>query len=340
MSTSAASIFPICSRGRAGAGTRLRAEAASATSSRVFSRAAGGAESPRKVRRRVPISNTRSTCLLDGDSRRCDEAQHCAARCLRELPRQRLYRGARSVPAMPWQRDDRADRRAHEVQRDLPALSWNGEEYFDLPGVPWRRNRGEDRAVGVSDQAGHARRAADSHCRQGECGAARRRGGRSLRHYPDRRASAVSARGRRYLHHGAGDRGKRRWGRRSKCRPSMGGSCCSSSGDAVGAEAAAAGERRAAAPKEGERGDEIVEIKIVVPEAETCGPRNCGSRQSCIRKTRGRSCGAKYSRVPRTFARSWFFFFFFFLTWGSFFLRSPCNAFFFSLFSQLNVFYL
>ena len=46
------------------------------------------------------------------------------------------------VPAVQRQRHDRADRRSHEVQRDLPTLPRHREEHFDLPGVP-RRRRGQ-----------------------------------------------------------------------------------------------------------------------------------------------------------------------------------------------------
>ena len=64
-STSADSISPISSKARARADARLQlqAEAVSATSSRIFSRAAAVVRPPKKDPSRDPISNTRSMFL-------------------------------------------------------------------------------------------------------------------------------------------------------------------------------------------------------------------------------------------------------------------------------------
>src|SRR5438445_515860 len=76
------------------------------------------------------------------DPRRRYATEHHAPGCVRQLSRQWVHRAARRVSAMQGQRHDRANWRPHEVQRDLPALSRDGQEHFNLPGLS-RRRRGQ-----------------------------------------------------------------------------------------------------------------------------------------------------------------------------------------------------
>jgi molecular chaperone DnaJ len=62
--------------------------------------------------------------------------------------------GSGAVSAVSRQGNDRTDGRADEVQRDLSAMPRDGQEYFDLSGVPRRRQRGAHRSARDPHQGG------------------------------------------------------------------------------------------------------------------------------------------------------------------------------------------
>ena len=88
-----------------------------------------------------------------------------------------IPRGSGKMPGMQRDRADHADWRTDEVQRAVSALPRHGQESYDLPHLPWRRHRHEDRTARSSHQGRHARWPAHSHSRQRQ----RRRARQDLR---------------------------------------------------------------------------------------------------------------------------------------------------------------
>ena len=211
------------------AGAARPAAGAEAAASATFFRASSAAARRARGRRaragqRSRVPGQRS--LLDGDPRRRDEAEYRPARRLRQLPRQGIPGVAGQMSGVPRQGQIKqtggrmkfnvnvraAMGRARIFRRARSATAKAASRGPNRWRFASRRERATASAFGLPGK--------------GQCRRSRRRGGRSLRHHPHRRASDVPPRRRRHLPDRAGElRPKRRWARRSKCRPSTGGRC-------------------------------------------------------------------------------------------------------------------